>query len=67
VIWVQNARRDPFDFMTKMRERDVEVVELHNLLAETLAIPEAKTWLLDRKIIAKEVGLGLRELGQSRV
>ena len=36
-----------------------EVVELHNVLAETLAIPEARTWLLDRKITANEVGLGL--------
>ena len=26
VLWVQNARRDHFDFMDKMRERDVEVV-----------------------------------------
>ncbi len=59
VMWVQNARRDHYDFMNKMRDRGIEVVELHNLLAETLAIPEAKTWLLDRKIIANEVGLGL--------
>jgi arginine deiminase len=59
VMWVQNARRDHFDFISKMRERGVEVVELHNVLAETLAMPEAKTWLLDRKITANEVGLGL--------
>jgi arginine deiminase len=59
VLWVQNARRDHFDFISKMRERGTEVMELHNVLAETLAIPEAKTWLLDRKITANEVGLGL--------
>jgi arginine deiminase len=59
VLWVQNARRDHFDFMDKMRDRDVEVVELHNLLTETMGIPEAKTWLLDRKIVPNEVGLGL--------
>jgi len=59
VLWVQNARRDHFDFMTKMRDRGVEVVELHNLLTETLADPGARTWLLDRKITANEVGLGL--------
>ncbi len=59
VMWVQNAQRDHFDFMMKMRERGVEVLELHNLLSETLEIPEAKAWLLDRKIIANEVGLGL--------
>jgi arginine deiminase len=29
--------------MLKMRERGVEVVEMHNLLAETVAIPEAGT------------------------
>jgi arginine deiminase len=45
--------------MSKMRERGAEVVELHNLLTETLAIPKAKAWLLDRKITANEVGLGL--------
>jgi len=59
VMWVQNAQRDHFDFMMKMRERGVEVLELHNLLAETVEIPEAKAWLLDRKIIANQVGLGL--------
>lgn len=59
VLWVQNARRDHFDFIDKMRDRGVEVVELHDLLTETMQIPEAKSWLLDRKIVANEVGLGL--------
>ena len=59
VLWVQNAQRDHFDFIAKMRERGVEVVELHNLLTTLLDIPEAKAWLLDRKIVANEVGLGL--------
>jgi arginine deiminase len=59
VMWVQNARRDHFDFISKMRERGIDVVELHNLLAQTLEIPEAKKWLLDRQIVANEVGLGL--------
>jgi arginine deiminase len=59
VLWVQNARRDHFDFVSKMRDRGVEVVELHNLLTDTLANPEARAWLLDRKITANEVGLGL--------
>jgi arginine deiminase len=59
VLWVQSAQRDHFDFMAKMRERGVDVVELHNLLTEVVAIPEAKAWLLDRKIVANQVGLGL--------
>lgn len=59
VLWVQNAKRDHFDFMTKMRDRGIEVVEMHNLLAETVAIPEARSWLLDRKVTPNNVGLGL--------
>ena len=59
VLWVQNARRDHFDFMGKLRDRGVEVVELHNLLTETLAIDDARAWLLDRKITANQVGLSL--------
>ena len=47
VIWVQNARRDHFDFVSKMRQRGVEVVELHNLLTGMLAIPEASPLIRD--------------------
>lgn len=61
VMWVRNARRDHLDFANLLRERGVAVVELHDVLAETMAIPEARTWLLDRKIVADEVGLGLVE------
>jgi arginine deiminase len=61
VMWEQNAKRDHFDFVNKMRERGVDVVEMHEALAETLAIPEARAWLLDRQIVANEVGLGLVE------
>ena len=59
VMWVENAQRDHADFVDKLRERGVEVVELHDLLAQTLAVPGARDWLLDRKIIANEVGIGL--------
>ncbi len=59
VMWVENAQRDHADFVNKMRGRGVEVVELHDLLTETMQIPEAKTWLLDRKIIPNIVGPGL--------
>jgi arginine deiminase len=61
VLWVQNARRDHFDFCDKMRDRGVDVVELHELLGATMEIPDARTWLLDLKIVANEVGLGLVE------
>ena len=42
VLWVENAKRDHFDFITKMRDRGVEVVEMHNLLTETVAVPEGE-------------------------
>lgn len=59
VLWVERAKRDHFDFMTKMREQGVDVVEMHNLLAETLAQPDAKKWILDQQIIPNEVSLGI--------
>lgn len=59
VLWVERAKRDHFDFITKMRERGVDVVEMHNLLAETLALPEAKKWILDQQIVPDEVSLGI--------
>lgn len=59
VLWVDNAKRDHFDFMTKMRDRGIEVVEMHNLLTETVAIPEAKKWILDNQVVPNQVGLGL--------
>ena len=59
VMWVENAKRDHFDFITKMRDRGVDVVEMHSLLAETVAIPEGKKWVLDNQVVADQVGLGL--------
>ncbi|MFB7588406.1 arginine deiminase [Streptomyces sp. NPDC056169] len=59
VMWVENAQRDHADFVNKLTQRGVDVVELHQLLAETMALPEARAWLLDRKIVPNEVGLGL--------
>lgn len=59
VMWVENARRDHQEFVSLMRERHIEVLELHDLLAQTLQLPHARMWLLDRKITPNEVGVGL--------
>ncbi|WP_226435114.1 arginine deiminase [Rhodococcus yananensis] len=61
VLWVEAAQRDHLDFVNKLTNRGVEVVELHALLAETMAIGEARTWLLDRKVVPNRVGLGMVE------
>jgi arginine deiminase len=59
VLWVDVAKRDHFDFINKMRDRGIEVMELHNLLAETVAVPEAKKWILDNQVVPNQVGLDL--------
>ncbi len=59
VLWVDNAKRDHFDFVQKMRDRGVDVVEMHNLLAETVAISEARKWIIDNQVVPNQVGLGL--------
>lgn len=59
VMWVENAQRDHAAFVAELRRRGVDVVELHDLLAQTMALPQARAWLLDRKIVPNEVGLGL--------
>ncbi|CAB3801021.1 Arginine deiminase [Paraburkholderia ultramafica] len=59
VIWVNQAKRDHFDFVTKMRDRGVEVLDVHNLLAQTMDNPDARKWVLDRRISDDSVGVGL--------
>jgi arginine deiminase len=58
VLWVENAKRDHFDFVLKMRDRGIEVVEMHNLLTETVEVPEGKKWILDNQVVPNQVGLG---------
>ncbi len=50
VLWVAQARNDHDAFTSAMIERDVEVLELHDLLATTLSDPIARAWLLDHKL-----------------
>ena len=59
VLWVNQAKRDHFDFVTKMRERGIDVLEMHNLLTDIVAIPEALDWILDHKVTPNQVGVGL--------
>ena len=61
VIWVQEAQKDHYDFVLKMQERGVEVLELHTLLTETLNDKDARSFVLDRRVTANSVGLGAAE------
>jgi len=58
VLWVQEARKDHYEFTLKMTEWGVEVLDLHDLLAETLVDKEARAWVLDRRITINDVGAG---------
>ena len=58
VVWVHEAEKDHYDFVLKMRERGVEVLDLHELLAETLERSEARKFVLDRRITKNSVGPG---------
>ena len=50
VLWVSQARNDHDAFTSAMIERGIEVLELHDLLAQTVSDPVARGWLLDRKL-----------------
>jgi len=59
VFWVDEARKDHFAFCDKMRDRGVEVLDQHDLLTDILEQPEARGWLLDRKITEDHIGVGM--------
>ena len=60
VIWVQQARRDHFDFTSKMKDRGVNVLEMHDLLKDVCESPEGRAYILDRKITDNMCGVILR-------
>jgi arginine deiminase len=60
VLWVSHAKRDHFDFVSKMRERGVEVLEMLDLLTDVVSIPAGRAWILDRKVTEGQVGVGLQ-------
>jgi arginine deiminase len=50
VLAVEAAGEEHDKFAQTLTEQGVEVLLLHNLLVETLAVSEAKTWLLNTQI-----------------
>jgi arginine deiminase len=56
VLWVKRARQEHDVFVDALRERGVTVHLFGDLLAETMALPEARDWLLDRRIDSSVVG-----------
>ena len=58
IMWVEQAEKDHQQFVATMQDRGVEVLEMHNLLSETIDNPEARSWILNEKIIPDELGSG---------
>jgi arginine deiminase len=54
VIWVRRARQEHDAFVDLMHQRGVEVLLFHDLLAETLDQPEAREWILARRVRPEE-------------
>ncbi len=48
VLWAERARREHDGFADALRARGVEILYLADLLSDTVAIPEARRWVLDR-------------------
>lgn len=61
VIWVQEAQKDHYDMVLKMQERGVEVLELHDLLGQTLADVAARDFVLDRQVTPHVLGSQVAE------
>ena len=64
VLWVKKARQEHDAFVDVLRDNDVEVLELQELLTELMDNLEARVWLLDRRVGIADVGRGL--LGELR-
>ncbi|HWV84980.1 MAG TPA: arginine deiminase, partial [Capillimicrobium sp.] len=59
VIWVKRAKEEHDAFAEVMRDRGVEVFYAESLLADVLAIPEARDWILDQVLNERHVGVYL--------
>jgi len=47
VLWVAQARNDHDAFTSALKERDVQVLDMHELLADIVALQPARQWLLE--------------------
>lgn len=56
VLWVKRARQEHDGFTDTLRDSGAEVLDLGELLGETMADRAAREWLLDRRISEDQVG-----------
>jgi arginine deiminase len=56
VLWVRRARQEHDAFADLLRDQGVEVLDVGQLLAETLKDKVARAWLLDRAVTGRDLG-----------
>jgi arginine deiminase len=61
VFWVQAAKADHHDFVVKMEDRGIEVLEMHELLSDILKNETAFNWIFDRKFTENQIGIGMAD------
>lgn len=59
VFWVHQARVDHRDFREKLEDRGVQVLEVHDLLTETMKNREARAFVLEHAISANRIGVAM--------
>jgi arginine deiminase len=59
VFWVHEAKNDHHDFVVKMEERGIEVLEMHQLLGDILEDSSARQWITERKFSENQIGIGV--------
>jgi arginine deiminase len=61
VFWVQAAKADHHDFVVKMQDRGIEVLEMHELLSDILQNETAFNWIFDHKFTENQIGIGMAD------
>jgi arginine deiminase len=61
VLWVKRARQEHDAFADTLSDRDIQVLYVADLLAETVKDETARRWLLDRVITERDLGRDLAE------
>ena len=59
MFWVKQAQKDHDVFASVMRDEGVEVLDVNDLLAETLDLAEGRKYVLDHRINRDQVGVGM--------
>jgi arginine deiminase len=62
ILWTKRAREEHDAFAGALEDRGVVVHHFEDLLAETLAVPVARTWLLDQLCTPERVGPALADV-----